>query len=55
MDRSAPERCLRELEEPPAALVLIQEKRWINVKTRATGRVTLDAHAEGGFALDEAR
>jgi hypothetical protein len=34
---------------------LIQEEIRINVKTRATSRMFLDAHAKGTFALDEAR
>ena len=55
IDSSAGEGRLRELEDPPAALVLIQEEAWINVVPGTTRRVALDAHAEGAFALDEAR
>ena len=54
-DSSAAEGCLRELKYPPTTLVLIQEETWINVVARSTCRVLLDAHAEGAFALDEAR
>jgi hypothetical protein len=35
--------------------MLIQEEAWINVEARAARWVFLDAHAEGAFALDEAR
>ena len=46
---------LRELEQRPAALVLIQKEAWINIEPRPAGRMLFDAHAEGAFALDEAR
>src|SRR5207237_7798536 len=55
VDAAAVEGCLGELEHAPAALVLIQEEAWINVETRAAGRVTLDAHRQRTFAFDEAR
>jgi hypothetical protein len=35
--------------------MLIQEEIRINIETGATGWMLLDAHAEGTFALDEAR
>ena len=55
IDASAAEGALGELENQTPALVLIQEESRINVETGATRRMTLDAHAEGAFALDEAR
>ena len=46
---------LCEFENPPSALVLIQEESGINVIPRTARRMALDAHTEGAFALDEAR
>ena len=46
---------LCELEDPPSALVPIQEESRINVVPRTARRMALDAHTEGTFALDKAR
>ena len=54
-DLSMSEDFLRELEQSPAALVLIQKEAWINIEPRPAGRMLFYAHAEGAFALDEAR
>ena len=44
-----------KLQNPPSALVLIQEESRINVVPRTARRMALDAHTEGAFALDKAR
>ena len=55
VDPSTLERCLGELEDPAAALVLIQKEVWINVVPRPACRMRLDAHRKRTFAFDEAR
>ena len=44
VDVAASESARGELEDLPAALVLIQVEAWINVEPRAARRMSLDAH-----------